>query len=339
MPTMLESPPDRSHETEWREILDALTRREFLTGASAVALGLGLTACGTSASATSSGGATRVVETAEGKVRVPADPKRVVAIQPQPMVTLYDLGVNVVGVYDEGAEYVAPRYLRRYDAAHKVGASGAINVQKVAALNPDLIVGVNYSFNSDVYRQLTHLAPTVLLSSSSSWEAMSAGTADAVNRSGALAAFTTRLRRRSARIKATYAKVLNEYKWDILQGGFDQGQYWLYGPGSDIGTILAGAGVQFAPASAGTKGNSNRSISYENIDLLADAGVIGYYANYNDTPNNEGPELFAQGGFKALPATKAGRLVPIPDFLPGGYGDAFAALDELEAGLKKLEAG
>jgi hypothetical protein len=29
--------------------------------------------------------------------------------------------------------------------------------------------------------------------------------------------------------------------------------------------------------------------------------------------------------------------VPFPDFLPNGYGDALAVLDELEAGLKKIK--
>ncbi len=33
---------------------------------------------------------------------------------------------------------------------------------------------------------------------------------------------------------------------------------------------------------------------------------------------------------------KAGHTVPIPDFLPAGYGDALAVLDQLEAGLKTL---
>jgi ABC-type Fe3+-hydroxamate transport system substrate-binding protein len=89
-------------------------------------------------------------------------------------------------------------------------------------------------------------------------------------------------------------------------------------------------------ASSQSPGRGVRALSYEKIDLLADSGVIGFYANYDNTPNNEAPALFAQQGFKDLAAVKAGRLVPFPDFLPGGYGDALAVLDELETGLKKL---
>ncbi|MDQ7908746.1 hypothetical protein RB614_29865 [Phytohabitans sp. ZYX-F-186] len=65
--------------------------------------------------------------------------------------------------------------------------------------------------------------------------------------------------------------------------------------------------------------------------------MIGFYAGYDGKPNNQGPQLFAQKGFTRLAAVQASRLVPIPDFLPGGYG-ALAVLDELEAGLTKLAA-
>ncbi|MER7003653.1 hypothetical protein ABT297_11505 [Dactylosporangium sp. NPDC000555] len=77
-------------------------------------------------------------------------------------------------------------------------------------------------------------------------------------------------------------------------------------------------------------------MSYEQIDILADADVIGFYSGYDGNPNNKGPELFAQTGFKQLAAVRATRLVPFPDFLPGGYGDALAVLDQLESGLTKL---
>lgn len=150
--------------------------------------------------------------------------------------------------------------------------------------------------------------------------------------------FRAQLASRSLAIKKTYAAELAAYRWDVLQGGFDQGSFWLYGPGSDVGVILGGAGVRFASGSAGVSGNEDAAVSYENIDVLDSAGVIGYYASYSDQPNNEGPSLFAQPTFKDLAAARASRLVPIPDFLPNGYGDALAVLDELEAGLKKVRS-
>ncbi|HVV31208.1 MAG TPA: ABC transporter substrate-binding protein [Mycobacteriales bacterium] len=248
---------------------------------------------------------------------------------------LLDLGVDVLGVYDEGAQSVSPRYRGKWQTATKIGTAGQISVEKVAAVHPDLIIGVDYDYNTKVYGQLSELAPTVI-AAATGWQQIARTVANAVDRTAKLAALAQQLTQQSAAIKSRYAGTLARYRWDILQGGVGTGQYWLYGPGSDIGQILAGAGVRFATGTAQTRGTGNRALSYEKIDALADADVLGFYSNYDGTPNNEAPQLFAQQAFKNLAASRNDRLVPFPDFLPGGYGDALAVLDELEAGLEKL---
>ncbi|GAB3918691.1 iron siderophore-binding protein [Microlunatus endophyticus] len=331
-------------ETEFVRIIDQLTRRGLLAGGVGSATLLGLAACGASdpsASSTPSVPSTRTVQTAKGSVRVPADPKRVVSIQPAATATLYDLGLASIGVYDQGSEYISPRYRAKWDAATKVGTAGAIDVEKVATLNPDLIIGLDYEWNTNVYSKLTALAPTVI-APATSWQGTAAIVADAVNRTDQLDALKTRLVTRSAEIKKAYATQLAAYTWDILQGGFTAGQFWVYGPRTDPGRVLADAGVRFAGATTAATASKDPgagilAVSYEQIGKLDDAGVIGFYADYDDKPNNKGPQLFAQKLWKQLPAVKAGRLVPFPDLLVGGYGDALAVLDELEAGLKKLQ--
>jgi iron complex transport system substrate-binding protein len=317
-----------------------VTRRSLLGGSLGTVVLLGLSACGSGSGSDGSTGSApkkRTVQTAKGPVEVPASPKRIVSIQPSATATLYDLGITPVAVYDEGAQYVSPRYLPRWKAADKVGTPGNIDIEKVAALDPDLIVGLDYEWNTSLYGKLSAVAPTVI-AGVDTWQATAHTVADAVDKLDDLAALEKKLTSRSAAIKDQYADVLGKYRWDILQGGFDKGKFWLYGPGCDAGTILAAAGMQFAPSSAAVKGKANLALSYERIDTLADADAIGFYANFDDTPNNEAPALFAQPGFKKLAAAKNQRLVPMPDFLPGGYGDALALLDEFEAGLKKLEA-
>ena len=291
-----------------------------------------------SAAATSGSATTRTVKTVEGDVVVPSSPQRIVAIQPYVISDLQDVGdaSKVIGTYDEGAQYVSPRYLAVYNKAAKVGNDGQLDLEKIAALKPDLIIGTNYTWNTQDYKELSAIAPTVI-APVTSWQATAQTVADAVGRSAQIKALTTQLTTEETQIKTQYAAQLAKYKWDILQGGFDAGQYWIYGPGTDIGTVLAAAGVRFATASASVSGDNSDSVSYERIDELADADVIGYYSDYtSSTPTNDGPQLFAQGGFKALAATKAHRLVAIPDFLPGGYGDALGALAELRTGLKAL---
>jgi iron complex transport system substrate-binding protein len=319
-------------------------RRVLGTAAGTLAGAAGLAACGGGGRSASQGAspsrsapATRRVSTPKGTVTVPGSPHRIVAIQPSAFATLRDVGFSVAGVYDEGEQYVSPRYRTSYHAAPKVGSGGQVDVEKVAALDPDLIIGVDYPWNTSVYSELTALAPTVI-APATSWEATARTVAEAVGATARIDALQQRITTRSEKIKSAYADVLAKYRWDILQGGFDSGQFWLYGPGSDVGRILAGAGVRFATASTRSPGQANRSLSYEKIDVLSDADVIGFYADWDGKPSNQGPRLFAQQGFKRLAADREGRLYPFPDFLPGGYGDALAVLDELESALRKLRA-
>ena len=328
-------------EARFADIVDELTRRGLLSGGLGAAALVGLAACGGNGGATATGSpsassGTRTVASAKGAITLPAHPERVVAIAPQVRGTLYDLGITPIGVYDEGSEYISPRYRAKVADATIIGGGSGLQLEKIATLQPDLIVGVDYPYNTDDYTKLTVIAPTVI-APASTWQAIAQSTADAVNRQGVLQKIERRFATRAATIKKTYADLLARYRWDILQGGFDRGKFWLYGPKSDAGAILGAAGVRFATGSAGVHGGEDKALSYENIGLLQSADVIGFYANYDGTPNNQGPQLFAQTAFKALPAVTAGRTVPLPDFLPGGYGDALAVLDELEAGLKKIQ--
>ncbi|MEW2546917.1 ABC transporter substrate-binding protein [Streptomyces sp. NPDC047002] len=326
----------------------APTRRRLL-GATAGAVSLmALAACGGKDAGTHSGGGksgsapgTRTVDSAKGPVRVPARPRRVVAINDFPMSAMFDLGQTPAGVFDAGEEYVPERDLARWRAVPKVsdGVGGAVQVEKVAALRPDLIIGIDAQQNLP-YDQLSDIAPTVLLPFSKSaapWRDMSVQTAGVLGVPAALDALKKRYAQRTAALRKTYADVLARTRWDLLQGGFDEGQWWLYGHGSPIGGILADAGARFATAS--TRLAVQQSVSYELVtSRLADADALFYYTTNDGRPANLGPKLFAQQAFARLPATRAHRLFGSEYFLPGGFEDALAALDDFESALKKLKA-
>lgn len=71
-----------------------------------------------------------MVHTPAGSVRVPAAPKRIVAINPILMCTLYDLGISVTGVYDEGTEYVSPVTWRAPTRRSKSAPAGRLAWRK-----------------------------------------------------------------------------------------------------------------------------------------------------------------------------------------------------------------
>ncbi|HVW46667.1 MAG TPA: ABC transporter substrate-binding protein [Solirubrobacterales bacterium] len=329
------------------------TRRAFIGTGMIAALALAGCGGGGSSSTVAAGAAadggseTRVVKTVKGPVRVPAEPRRVVSVYPTTVSSLYDYGFDPVGVYYIAPEGISPRFRAKWEEATPIGDVGELDLTKIAALEPDLIVGADYEWNTNYYERLGRIAPTVM-APSTEWREAAHTIAAAVGAFEKLAALQKELTRRSAKIRNGFAGQLDAYRWDLVQGGGEGGEYLLYGPESGPGGVLTDAGVKLAKGSASVTNGEDASYSAvgvtgglegvtndSEVGVLDGAGVIGYYATFEGGPKNE-QILFAQPEYQALAAVRAGRTVPLADFLPAGYGDALALLDELEAGLRGL---
>jgi iron complex transport system substrate-binding protein len=164
-------------------------RRLFALGLAA-ATALAVAACGSPDDAPAGGtGETRSVEHARGTSEVPATPTRVVVLEPVQLDTAIALEITPVGaaVLNEAAG--VPAYLGESAAGiTTVGTVQEPNVQKIAALRPDLIIGTE-SRHSALYEQLTDVAPTVFMASQADpWQenvrftATSLGGADSADR-------------------------------------------------------------------------------------------------------------------------------------------------------------
>lgn len=313
-------------------------RRLTALAAAATAAILLLAGC----SAPASGGgddssATRTVKTAEGAVTVPVHPKRIVSVHSWTTESLFDLGVKPVAVEDSGEQYVPERYLDRWKPAEKVVQTGTIDFEKIAALKPDLIVGVDVPYLKDAYAKLKAIAPTAFapFDEAASWQDYPDYTADFVGAGAKLAELKGEYETAIADAKEKYATQLATVKWDVIQGGFDAGNYWIYSSASPVGTVLTALGAKFASASSAVKAGGTNSVSYERTDLLADADEIIYYTNNDGSPANNIDKLFALAGYKDLAAVKSGHTVGTPDFLPGSYSDVLGLLDSITGALAK----
>lgn len=132
-------------------------------------LAMALSACTTNTPSDVVQGGTITVEDMKGSVEIPASPQRI---------------VDVAGLSDEliilGVPFIAsantnmfdgvtvPAYLQDYFTENKVetvgnysGASGDLNLEKIAELKPDLII-MNIR-HEKVYEQLKAIAPTVMI--------------------------------------------------------------------------------------------------------------------------------------------------------------------------------
>lgn len=130
-----------------------------------VALVPALAACGDDGAASADAAATRTITHAEGVTEVPAEPRRIVALQDQnALLPLLELGVKPVAsaglIGDDGS-----RSFRRTEGFDTggiefVGAYGEPNLEAIAARQPDLIVSDEFGID-DQYDQLSRIAPRV----------------------------------------------------------------------------------------------------------------------------------------------------------------------------------
>jgi iron complex transport system substrate-binding protein len=146
-----------------------LTRLTALFAAAALAL----TACGGSsddaapAAADSSEGFPRTVEHAMGKTEIPTKPKRVVALDASFVDATLILDTPVLGYTDyRSINGKLPDYLgddrTTYAAeAQPVGTLAEPNLEKIAELDPDLIITAKVR-HEKLYDQLSAIAPTVM---------------------------------------------------------------------------------------------------------------------------------------------------------------------------------
>jgi len=146
--------------------------RAVVLGAVA-ALTTGLSACGgaeeePAAAATSSSGSSWpvTIENAFGTTEVPEEPQRVVTVGFNDQDFVLALGVTPVGVRENLGDYDTdqrPWAQEQLAGAGEIPTVGGeeIDVEAVAALQPDLIVGVYSYMDQAVYDQLSGIAPTL----------------------------------------------------------------------------------------------------------------------------------------------------------------------------------
>lgn len=109
----------------------------------------------------SSEGQFRSVEHARGTAEVPETPQRVVVLEPVELDTAVALGITPVGAAVASNVAGVPDYLG-VDGVEPVGTVPEPDLEAIAALEPDLILGTE-SRHSQLFEQLEAIAPTVFM--------------------------------------------------------------------------------------------------------------------------------------------------------------------------------
>jgi ABC-type Fe3+-hydroxamate transport system substrate-binding protein len=221
-----------------------------------------------------------------------------------------------------------------------VAETGDLNLELIASLQPDLIIGSDWldpAKQLAPYDQLTAIAPTALCEwqqAAGNWPDQAAFFADVVGRTPELEAVKATYETSADSIKAEHAEALAAQTWALVQGGAD-GQWFFYTPHSSHGQVFARAGIQFADINSDEPGGFV-AMSTENIGDLAAASALALNMNVSATAGGEA--LQAEPLFQALPAAQDGQVYPMTWFFPSSYQVASALLVEIDDALAKLEA-
>lgn len=304
--------------------MKALTRAGVVMAAGAL-----LAACGSGSAETGTGAEaeTRQVEHAMGVADVPANPERVVVLDTGELDDALALGVKPVGAVrvDVSKDYLG--YLEgQTDGIEMVGSISEPNLEKIASLEPDLILSSTVRSEA-IYEQLAKIAPTVLAPDlGDTWKENFRLYAEALNKQD-----------EAEELIADFESDAAELGKQIGPGKtlgivrFLPGQIRVYSDLSFHGTIIEDMGLEVPAPAVGA--DTFLEVSPEQV-TKADADFL-YTSTYGDPGETDRAKILGGPLWKTLPAVRSGEVNELDDDLLSGIGiqAAQATLEVFEQDL------
>ena len=273
------------------------------------------------------------------QVQVPAKPERVVALWRTGAV-LADIGVTPAGQLDGEIlpEELGTEKVAELGSIPSVGTFEGVDVEKVLALKPDLIIGMDNGGLKIDYKELRDVAPTVILrikEPTDVWDNYPK-VAEIVGRSTDYATRNKELSDRLATIKSTYgsavgslsATAISTYETSIF---VDTAKSLTY-------RRIDGAGFGYNKRYATNPERYVAELSAENLPSLDDQNVLFYEVDITGKPTPDTQKLLDSASFKRLAAARAGRVFPLTSGVVYTFAAGQKQADDLEAAAKKLAA-
>ncbi|GAB4046793.1 iron-siderophore ABC transporter substrate-binding protein [Catellatospora paridis] len=302
----------------------------------AVAAGLALAGCGTAKENTGDGAATVEVTHAMGTTKVPAAPKRVVVLDTDKVDTALTLGVKPVGAARAGELTGWPTYFGAgaTDGITEVGVLDEPDLEGIAALKPDLILGSKFR-QEKYYAELSKIAPTVFTENvGKTWKANFLLDGKALGKEqqakDLLAAY-------EKRAKEVGAAVPNAATLKISLVRFMPDHIRVYGPESFSGIVLGDAGLG-RPERQLLAAKDDKRFDKVSAERLTEVdGDSIFVAAYGEKSAAEQAKITAGPLWATLGAVKAGKTQVVADetWMTGiGVTAANKILDDLATHLK-----
>ncbi len=253
------------------------------------------------------------ITTAFGTTVIPAAPERVAVIGYTEGDTVLALGTVPVSFYEFAfpGEVGGPWATELLDGQAPVVLKGELNVEQIASLQPDLIIGINQALTQQQYDQLTVIAPTLARPAEYTdygvppmVQAQMIG--QALGKSGEIAALGADVQ--TAIDDAKAANPALEGKTVSVVWPTPDGSWFAYSSTDPRVELLESLGLVQSPAIAALGTDAfYHTISAENTAQI-DADVIVVL-----DVNAQRATVEADPVFNALPAVKDGNVVWVTD--------------------------
>ncbi|GAB2578393.1 ABC transporter substrate-binding protein [Kribbella endophytica] len=267
----------------------------------------------------------RTVKHALGETKLEKKPERVVVLDSGELDGVLALGITPVGMGTNAGQNGVPSYLAdKAQGIQPVGGVSELNLEAIAKLKPDLILGSKLRAN-DLYAKLSAIAPTVMsIRPGFPWKEDFLLVADSLGEEAKATGLLNDYQKRANEVKS---KVEGSPTISLVR--FRPADIRLYGNLSFIGVILKDIGLP-RPKVQDIQ-ELALEISQENIGQ-ADGDWI-FYSSYGK-PETTAENTVVNGTlWKSLSGVKSGKVQRVNDevwFLGLGPIGAQATLDDLE---------
>ncbi len=267
----------------------------------------------------------RTVKHALGETKIPAKPSRVVVLDSGELDDVLALGITPVGMATTAGQNGVPSYLAdKAQGIKTVGGISELNLEAIAALKPDLILGSKLRAN-DLYDKLSAIAPTVFsIRPGFPWKENFLLVADAVGEETKATSLLNDYQKRANDVKS---KVQGSPTISLVR--FRPGEIRLYGNLSFIGVILKDTGLP-RPKVQDVQ-DLAVEVSQENIGQAAGDWIL--YSSYGKPDTTDENKVVNSNLWKSLAAVKSGHVARVDDevwFLGLGPIGAMDVLTDLE---------
>lgn len=291
-----------------------------------------LSACGGQTTSGSNTGE-RTIKHAMGETKVPAHPQRVVVLDTGELDDAIALNVIPVGAVTALQDSGYQSYLKdKTKNIVNVGTISQPNLEKIASLNPDLILSSKMRHES-IYSKLSQIAPTVFSETTGvSWKENLMLHANALNKVDEANALLKQYQGKIDTLKSKLGDKLPKTHVSVVRVLSDRIRLYMHQ--TFIGTILDDVGLP-RPASQDEQKKFAQEVTYENIPMM-DGDVI-FMCHYGHSEDKV-QELTSQSQWKNLNAVKNGKVYEVSDdlwMLGIGIGAANLVMDDLTTYLTK----